>query len=133
MSEQGLSVNRLAKAVGCDNQAVARWIKGIYYPRYYILIRLADYFGCSADYVLGLTDDWDLIKTKNPSDFHNSFEKRKNQLHLTDYAVAKRLGIGQSAVSKWRIHGQVPETGTIINLSSFFDCSVEYLLGRADF
>ena len=80
-----------------------------------------------------MTDDAGFSKSKNPSDFQNRFEKRKRELSLTDYEIAKRLGIGQSAISKWRIRGQVPETDTVINLSRLFDCSVEYLLGRADF
>lgn len=132
MDEKGLSVNKLAKAIQCDNQAIARWLAGQYYPRHYILIKMAEYFYCSVDFLLGLTNDESFSKSKKSSDFLTQFIKRRNLLNLTDYQIAKQIDIEQSTISKWLIRKQIPETNTLINLSAVLECSVDFLLGRSD-
>lgn len=58
--------------------------------------------------------------------------KRKLALNLSNYQIAKQLEIEQSTISKWLNKNQVPETSSLIKLSSILDCSVEFLLGRDD-
>lgn len=45
--------------------------------------------------------------------------------------VAKELNIASSTVSSWKA-GTIPNGVTLIKLADYFDCSVDYLLGRTD-
>lgn len=51
----GISRRRLAKSVGVDYASACRWESGTYCPSAFWLIRLADFYGCSVDKILGRT------------------------------------------------------------------------------
>ena len=54
----GLSQAKLAKALGEVSQPViARYEAGDCFPSYPVLIKIADYFNVSTDYLLGRTDN----------------------------------------------------------------------------
>ena len=54
----GLSQAKLAKALGEVSQPViARYETGACFPSYTVLIKIADYFNVSTDYLLGRTDN----------------------------------------------------------------------------
>ncbi len=43
--------------------------------------------------------------------------------------VAKEIGASNSLTSKWK-NGTLPSFKMLINIADYFDCSVDYLLGR---
>ena len=45
--------------------------------------------------------------------------------------VAKELHISSGLITKWK-QGSLPNTEALIKVSNYFDCSVDYLLGRTD-
>lgn len=55
---KGLSQTELAKNIGVVTQsAIAKWEAGDRTPSLECLIALAEFFGCSIDYLVGLEDD----------------------------------------------------------------------------
>lgn len=48
-----LSQYKLAKIIGVSQKAIDYWERGINEPKASYIIKLADYFGVSADYLLG--------------------------------------------------------------------------------
>ena len=55
-------------------------------------------------------------------------EKRK-QRGLTQQALAEHVGISKPAVSKWESGQSYPDIELLPVLASFFDCTVDELLG----
>ncbi len=55
-------------------------------------------------------------------------EKRK-QKGLTQQALAEHVGISKPAVSKWESEQSYPDIELLPVLASFFDCTVDELLG----
>ena len=51
--EKGLSQKELAKEIGVSQKAIDFWEKGINEPKATYIVRLADFFGVSADFLLG--------------------------------------------------------------------------------
>ncbi|MCM1367764.1 MAG: helix-turn-helix domain-containing protein [Roseburia sp.] len=51
--EAGVSMLQLAKAIGVSDAAVCKWENGLAEPKASYLVRLAEYFDCTADYLLG--------------------------------------------------------------------------------
>lgn len=47
----------LAKIMGVEPATITNWEKGNRFPKYDVLIKIADYFDCSLDYLLGRTND----------------------------------------------------------------------------
>lgn len=54
--EKGMKQSDLAKVFNIKPATLSRWENGIIEPDYKTLIKLAKYFGVSADYLLGLED-----------------------------------------------------------------------------
>ncbi len=45
--------------------------------------------------------------------------------------VGRELGISPSMLTKWKA-GAIPNGESLIKLADYFNCSVDYLLGRTD-
>ena len=55
--ERGLSLMALAKAIGVSDTAICKWENQLAEPKLSYIIRMADFFDCSADFLMGRTDD----------------------------------------------------------------------------
>lgn len=55
--ERGISQLTLAKAVGVDKRAIVFWEQQVNEPKASYIVRLAQYFKVSTDYLLGLEDE----------------------------------------------------------------------------
>lgn len=132
MLEKEINIFQLSKAINCDNQAIARWLQGRYFPRYYVLISLSNFFDCSIDFLLGRTLNEARYCCNKKSNFHERFSENLVKNNLTAYKISKICNISQSTITKWTKYGKMPETSTLILLANFFNCSVDYLLGHAE-
>lgn len=54
--ERGLSQQALAKQIGVSQKAVDFWERGVNEPKASYIVLLCDFFGVSADYLLGRTE-----------------------------------------------------------------------------
>lgn len=55
-TEKKISQKKLADAIGVDKRAVIFWEQEVNEPKASYIRNLALFFGCSADYLLGLSD-----------------------------------------------------------------------------
>lgn len=58
-------------------------------------------------------------------------ELREN-LGLSQRALAVKLGVSQSTIGMWESNQREPNFKTIEQLANFFDVTTDYLLGRTD-
>lgn len=72
--EKDFTQQFMAKKLNTTQQTVSRWINGQNEPDLATLIKLADIFNCSVDYLLGREDDFGIINS-NESEY-TSAEKR---------------------------------------------------------
>lgn len=74
---KGLSQKDLAKILGCNQTAVGKYERGQLEPNINLLNILANYFGCSIDYLVGREDDFgNVIVSGQTSDQLTQKEKR---------------------------------------------------------
>ena len=130
IQEHGVTQSALAKATGIERSNISEFISEKHTPSYTNFIALLCYFNCSADYMLGLTD----IHTEEPLHQPPAFATRLRTLlkeqGLTQTAVIENLPVSASVLYKWLSGKSLPSTDTLIRLATFFDCSVDYLIGR---
>ncbi len=62
MAEKKISASKLSHDTGISNGNISDWKSGRSIPNGVTLIKLADYFDCSVDYLLGRTDNPDSHK-----------------------------------------------------------------------
>ena len=54
--ERGLSQNELAKELKTSAACISRWEKDLRIPNIESIVSICKYFGCSADFLIGLED-----------------------------------------------------------------------------
>ena len=57
LQEQNITAYKLSKDTGITQGMISYWKNGERIPSAENLVMLADYFGCSVDYLLGRTDE----------------------------------------------------------------------------
>lgn len=56
LKENDLTGSKLAKILDVSKSVVYFWLNGTTSPTAYYIVKICKYFGCSADYLLGLSD-----------------------------------------------------------------------------
>lgn len=100
------------------------------------MVKLADFFKVSTDYLLALEDDCFNEKyltpqiEEIPKIFISNLILLLSNKKISYYRLAKELDMGQSTVSKWIYKNSMPETAIIIKIAKLLNVSVDFLLGR---
>ncbi|MBO6203232.1 MAG: helix-turn-helix transcriptional regulator [Selenomonas sp.] len=61
-----------------------------------------------------------------------NIKKARNDKHLSQRALADIIGVSQQTVGSWEVGRTSPDNEMLQKLASFFNVSVDYLLGRTD-
>ena len=101
-------------------------------PKPTILMRIADYFNISIEYLLARSDEITFNKSEMPVEFLDRYNALKGEYNLTDYAIAQKLHITTSYTSNWENKKYLPSIINIIELSEISHVTIDYLLGRTD-
>ena len=56
IANSGMTREQIAEKVGCDTSSITKYCNGDRYPKTDIIIKLAELFNCSTDYLLGVTE-----------------------------------------------------------------------------
>jgi transcriptional regulator with XRE-family HTH domain len=96
------------------------------------LIKLADRFNSSIEFLIGLTDDSHFIKSEDNETFQSRFVELRNRNNVTKYFIGRKLDIDRSLFSCWERNDYMPSLEIAYQLSRFFKTSIDYLLGRFD-
>ncbi|WKG34822.1 helix-turn-helix domain-containing protein [Lactococcus lactis] len=122
--KNSLTQKELAEKVGVKQNSYANWENGNREPNIEMLVRIADYFDVSLDYLLG-------GKMKNiTEEFSLCLKKLRMKIKLSQKQIAEELKISQQQYSKWEGGIITPNAETLVRLADYFDVSVDYLLGR---
>lgn len=131
MNERSITVSEFSCSVGINARTIRHWFRdGM--PNIASVIKTADFFGCSVDYLMGKNAlEFDFQPDRHTIGFWERFKELKQAAEMTDYQVAKACKVGTGTVSKWT-HGRLPDLEMLARLCEVFDTSFEYLLGRVD-
>lgn len=64
-------------------------------------------------------------------DFGEKLQNLRKENGFSQEQLAEKLNVSRQAVSKWE-SGALPDVDNIVKISSFFDCSLDYLLGNGE-
>lgn len=133
MTEKELSFEDLSEEIKIDSQTLRRWYRNSI-PKAESLIKIADYFGCSCDYLLGFTEEIDFKPDKIQPNFYSRYLQLSGRVKPKgrDSKIADYCHISRSTVFRWK-KGTMPDTYILIKLCEMFDCSFEFLLGRSEY
>ena len=135
--ERNLTQMEVAKAIETSQSNIGRWEKGLNEPAASYLIKLANLFNVSTDYLLGISNDFDATPaTEEKNAFFETediFSQRLRALResdkLSQIAFAEKIGFSQAAISSWENNTREPGIEALLRIARFFNVSVDYLVG----
>lgn len=102
-------------------------------PKTPSLIRIADYFHISIDYLIADTEDEYFDKSAHPKSFLERLEELRTEHGIkTRYELAQKLLIHRNNIAQWYKLNCLPLIDDLIIIADYFKVSVDYLLGRTD-
>ena len=131
---KGLTAKTLAKELGFTHATVLNVLQARHFPSTKLLFALIDYFQCSADYILGLVEDFSEQSNYLPpvTDFGARFSYLLQTTGVSQYALTKQHGISGNLIYRWLHNQTLPSPENFAKLSKAFGCSVDFILGRTD-
>ena len=130
--QANLTPSEFAKQIGCGKGTISRYLHEQKIPDVGLLIRMADFFNCSTDYLLGReTEKYTRIFVKTCPSFQERLPKLCKELQITKYQLQKQTGIAESAIYNWQNGTSKPRLENLIKIAETFDCSLDFVLGRS--
>ena len=131
LEENDLSADALGKQIGISGSAVARWIRENKAIKLNNLLKIAEFFDCSVDFLCGRTYNMDKLTLTKPTfparliALLDNSQKSKNQ-------IFKEIGYDRHTIYDWS-NGVEPLSSSLIALADYFGCTVDYLIGIRDY
>ncbi len=122
----------IAKAGKFDYRSLSSALVYGIIPTTTTLIKMANYFKVSIEYLLGRTDKNDYVEPSNIT-FQERFEQLCKENSVTHYKVSQNCFFDKSNISRWLKKGYLPTLEILDMLTAYFKVSIDYLLGRIDF
>lgn len=132
MQMKNISVKQLIEESGVPKSNIFAYIGKYYVPTTPNVIKLADYFNCSIDYLAGLIDKPAYVKGIKQESTFNKITEISKKYYKTNKEFLDDLNISKSAYYKWKNKNVLPSFETLVNLAIKFDVSIDYLLCRSD-
>lgn len=129
VADSGKRIAEIANDLGIAKQTLYSYLCGKTTAEYGYIILLADYFGCSLDYLAGRVDEGESNYTKCPpfserlKDLFEIFNTSESKMH-------KEIDISRSRLHGWVSGANKPALSSLIKLANYFGCTLDFLVGR---
>lgn len=132
MEERGLRSEGLAREAHIAGSSVRSWLRGESVPSFPNAIRLADYFHCSLDYLVGAREMADEVSPRPLPPFYPRLRALMQEAGVTRFRMTKETPIQDAFFTNWS-KGQQPLLITLCTLAEYLHLSLDYLVGRTDY
>ncbi len=130
LDERKISVEELAESVDIDPSEIYRYLRKDYLPKLSNVVKIADKYNYSVDYLLGLVHFPQNVSFKPTPPFAQRFKFILDDKGITRYRLSKESKISINRIDDWYNGKFLPSVDKAVSLAKHLDCSVDYLLGR---
>ena len=130
--ETKLNYSDLIKKIGINEHPFSHAINYGIIPSTRTLIRMADYFEVTIDYLLGKTDDEVFYPSEENADFFSRITHLCAEKGLTFYKASIECHLDKSYISRWVRLKKLPTLELLEIVADYFCVTLDYLLGRTD-
>ena len=125
-----LSIATLSEKLRVSKATVYRYAQGKLLPSLKVAVQLANIFNCSVDYLLGVRNANDITSFKVCPPFCEQFQFLLKHYDISIYQLARKAEMNESTLFFWKWGTHEPTLDNIEKLARFFDCSMDFILGR---
>ena len=129
--ENNLNARTLSLSIGMGNSTITRYLNGERLPSIDYLVKIANYFNCSTDYLLGLEDEIRNTDFMPCPPFAERLTFLLNYFKRSASSVYKNENISKARFYVWKNGVGMPNIDNIVKLAQIFDCSVDFVIGRS--
>lgn len=147
--EKGITQKELARVLNVCPQTVGYYENSVNMPTPEMLIKIADYFDVTVDYLLGLEGGCedlgkcissDSKSTKTScfqeedgigSTFSVRLKELRNERQLTQKRLSEILSLSKNTICEYEKGRAEPSLDCLLKLSDIFEVSVDYLIGKS--
>lgn len=130
MFERGLNGKEFAKEVNISASCISEYLQGIHEPTLERLIKIANYFNCSTDFLLGREEEKANLTFKPCPPFSKQLEFLKEYFKCSAYQIYHNTNVSKSGYYEWKSGIRQPSIENVIRLAEHFECRVDFILGR---
>lgn len=125
-----LTATQLSEILECESSTISHYLSGLHLPTVETAVTLADYFNVTTDFLFGLDNENKAANFKKCPPFGERFKEVCKANKISRYKITQKTGIAESVMRYW-IQGKTqPSISNVIKLAKFFNCSIDYILGR---
>lgn len=132
LDEEGINVADLGRRIKLEPSVISKFLRAERLPSATTLVKIADFFQVTADYLLGLTDFLDVCEFKVRPPFCERLNFLLRTFKVTKYRLEKEARFAELTVNRWQKGICEPSADSLVRLAEYFNCSVDYILGRED-
>lgn len=129
--DNNMTITDLSKVTGISKGLLSISLRGISIPTIKNLIKIANYFNCSLDYLLGRSENMKRYpEARAGESFYNRLMYLLSKNHIKYYELQKGRDLPKSKYF-WK-KGSMPLVENLITIAEYFNVSIDYLLGLTD-
>ena len=122
----------IAKETVIGKTTIYEYLSGQKMPTLRNLVKLADYFACSTDYLLGLEQEQTKLTFQVCKPFSERFQEVLQYFAISRYRLEQMTGIAESALYYWAKGQKCPTVENILLVCEKLDCRMDFLIGRSN-
>lgn len=131
IAEHNLNQVMLAEKLNTGRTKFSDILNGNNAPNFKTFVSIIEYFNCSADYLLGLKEyPCENIAYKPVQPFCERFRAVLEETGKSQYSFINETKTSWSVLHGWLTGKTMPSVDNLVKVAKYFDCSVDYLLGR---
>ena len=126
-----LNKTKFANQLGIGHSTIQKYLNGVI-PSPKTIAKICDYFNCSMDYIVGLTNDFNYKNSKDGIDskcFIPEYQRLLTINSTNHFTLSKKGLVNESSLSWWK-KGGLPKFEVIFNIAYELGGSIDKLLGR---
>ena len=94
----------------------------------YSWLAAASLFGCSLDFLLGLSDnDAPIVRCRRLSAFPARLQEVMKERRITEYRLCKDTGLSRARFYDWKSGRRYPHVDNLLLICQYLDCSADAL------
>ena len=127
--ENDLSRLQLSKKISISFETLNGYFNKNFYPELSVAIKLTEYFGCSLDYLFGLSDEFK-NNDKNGLSFQDTLKNLLKENKLSPEKLMNALNMSEANYYRWQRGKTKPALNSLIEIAKYFGVSLDYLIGN---
>ena len=127
LEENGLNRLQLSKKINISFETLNGYFNKDFYPELSIARKIANYFNCSLNYLMGLSEDFN-TKEINSLPFIETVKKLIKDNNLSIKRLMSAINMDETNFYRWQRGNCKPAMSSLIAIAKYFDVSIDYLV-----